>query len=164
MKNYKIVQIKEDELEQCAEVIRQGFGTVAKDFGLTTENCPTNGAFIKVERLVKDISRGNLMFGLIVDNSITGFMQLQQKSEILYELRKVTVLPKYRHFGYGKIMLDYAKKVVKEHGGTKITIGIIEENVELKEWYKENGFIHTGTTRFDHLPFTVGFMEMDINQ
>jgi hypothetical protein len=48
---------------------------------------------------------------------------------------------------------------VKELGGHKISIGIIEENTVLKRWYSNNGFIHLGTKTFDHLPFTVGFME-----
>ena len=30
----------------------------------------------------------------------------------------------------------------------------------LKAWYQSQGFIHTGTKTFDHLPFTVGFMEL----
>ena len=42
---------------------------------------------------------------------------------------------------------------------------IIEENPtyeELKEWYEKIGFVHTGTQKFEHLPFTVGFMEIEI--
>jgi hypothetical protein len=43
--------MQDDEVEQCVDVIRQGFGTVASDFGLTVENCPSNGAFMNAERL-----------------------------------------------------------------------------------------------------------------
>jgi hypothetical protein len=38
-------------------------------------------------------------------------------------------------------------------------IGIIEESTILKNWYIENGFIHTGTKRYEHLPFTSGYLE-----
>lgn len=38
------------------------FLTVAEEFGLTEENCSTNGAFIKRERLVFEREKGNLMF------------------------------------------------------------------------------------------------------
>lgn len=44
----------------------------------------------------------------------------------------------------------------------KIKIGIVEENTILKEWYEKIGFVHTGTKKFEHLPFTVGFMEIEI--
>jgi len=43
-----------------------------------------------------------------------------------------------------------------------ITIGIIEENTRLKEWYKAYGFVHTGTKKFEHMPFTAGFMELNV--
>ena len=40
-----------------------------------------------------------------------------------------------------------------------IKIGIIEESTVLKNWYISNGFVHTGTKKFDHLPFTSGYLE-----
>ena len=43
-----------------------------------------------------------------------------------------------------------------------ITIGILEENKVLKEWYIKNGFVCNGTRKFEHLPFTVGFMSCKI--
>ena len=53
----------------------------------------------------------------------------------------------------------YAKNKVKLLGGSKIKIGIIEESTILKNWYIENGFVHTGIKKFDHLPFTSGYLE-----
>ena len=66
------------------------------------------------------------------------------------------------HFGHGKELLDFCKDKVRIFGGTKITIGIVEENAVLKNWYTSNGFVHVGTKGFDHLPFSVGFMEWGI--
>jgi len=43
--------IREVQLERCAAVIRESFATVAKDFGLTEQNCPDHTSFIEVERL-----------------------------------------------------------------------------------------------------------------
>ncbi len=39
---------------------------------------------------------------------------------------------------------------------------IIEENTVLKNWYIANGFVHTGTKKFDHLPFTTGYLEWKV--
>lgn len=36
-----------------------------------------------------------------------------------------------------------------------------EENTILKTWYAANGFVHTGTKKFKHLPFTTGYMEWE---
>ena len=55
--------------------------------------------------------------------------------------------------------MDYSKRTL---GASKIKIGIIEENIILKEWYKNFGFTHTAAKKFDHLPFTVKFMELEI--
>ncbi|WP_297423159.1 GNAT family N-acetyltransferase [Clostridium sp.] len=129
---------------------------------MTIENCPTNGAFIKVDRLIADKNKGNLMYSINVDDKIVGFMQLEKKSYEHYELEKITVLQEYRHFGYGKKLLEFAKKIVKELNGKIISIGIIEENTILKQWYQKNGFVHKGTKEFEFLPFKVGFMEIII--
>ena len=52
-----------------------------------------------------------------------------------------------------------AKNAVISMGGSVIKIGIIEESSVLKNWYIANGFVHTGTKKFDHLPFTSGYLE-----
>ena len=56
-------------------------------------------------------------------------------------------------------MLNFAKETVKNLGGNTIKIGIIEESTVLKEWYIANGFVHISTKKFDHLPFTSGYLE-----
>jgi ribosomal protein S18 acetylase RimI-like enzyme len=74
-------------------------------------------------------------------------------------MNDVSVLPEYRHLGYGKALLNFCKSKIKEFGGNKIEIGIIEENTKLKNWYAENGFVHTGTREYEDLQFIVGHME-----
>jgi ribosomal protein S18 acetylase RimI-like enzyme len=163
MENIIIRRMQEDEIEWCAAVIRKGFGTVARSFGLTIENCPTNGAFMKTERLKEDWEKGKDMYVLLSDNLIIGFMELEKKEESRVELQKLTVLLKYRHYGYGRRLIEYAKQRAKELDAEAMTIGIIEENTVLKDWYLKNGFLHNGTHVFEHLPFTVGFLSMKID-
>lgn len=154
--------VKEGELKECARVIREGFGTVAKDFHLTVENCATNGAFMTDERLRGEFEAGKPMFADWEDGEIAGFYELGDQGirdgVHIVELEKITVIPKFRHLGIGKKLIANAKEQVKSLGGDVMTIGIIEENTVLKKWYMENGFEHNGTRKFEHLPFTVGFM------
>jgi len=157
-----IREVRVDEFESCADVIRQSFATVAAEFDLTEQNCPTNGAFLCAERLAADRCRGNIMAGLFVNGEPAGFAELSQKEGGAYELGKLAVLPRYRHKGYGARLLEWARVTVRERGGNRITIGIIEENTVLKDWYAEHGFVHTGTHIFPRLPFTVGFMELEL--
>ncbi|MHB1483358.1 MAG: GNAT family N-acetyltransferase [Saccharofermentanales bacterium] len=147
---------------EYSEVIRQSFDTVAKDFNLTKENCPRHPSFYTNNDLENKINANYFPFGYFIDNKFVGFVSLNDKGNGVFSLNNLAVLPEYRHLGIGKILLEFCKDRVKEHGGNKIEIEIIENNAALRSWYSKNGFVHIGTKKFDHLPFTVGFMEMEV--
>ena len=153
------------DLPRAAEMIRASFASVAREFGITKENCPRHTSFITVEELEAGLDRGWLPFGLYglsADGqwpSLQGYVSLSEEGEGVFKLHNLAVLPERRHKGYGKQLLDFLKAKVTELGGNKITLGMIEENTVLKAWYAANGFVHTGTKKFPHLPFTVGFFE-----
>jgi ribosomal protein S18 acetylase RimI-like enzyme len=157
-----IKRIEESELQVCLEVIHRSFKTVADEFGLTSKNCPTNGAFMPLTRLRDDYKENKLMYGLYSDNKMIGYMQLSNKGDRLFELEKLSVLPDHRHKGYGMKLLDYSKAEAADHLGIAIKIGIIDNNLKLKNWYIENGFVYTGEGIYPHLPFKVGFMTFKI--
>ena len=151
--------VQEQELPLCLAVIRESFATVAAAFGLTEQNCPTHTSFMNLEQLQKHFEWGWKMFGLWKDGRLVGFYALSDEGAGRFELHNLAVLPDYRHLGCGKRLLDDAKSRVTALGSEKITIGIIEEHTVLKNWYMRNGFVPTGTRKFDHLPFTAGFLE-----
>lgn len=102
-----IIQItKKESLPECLDVIHRSFKTVADEFCLYHEE------------------------------KIVGYMSLSKESDTTYELHNLAVLPEYRHNGFGKSLLDYAKQTVKSLGGNIIKIGIIEESTILKKWYE----------------------------
>ena len=156
-----IRQLEESDLSLAAEVIRKSFATVAAEFGLTEQNCPNHTSFITADKLHNHIEMGWLMFGLYENERLVGYVSLSNKNDGVYELHNLAVLPDNRHKGYGKQLLDFCKVKVNELGGSKITIGIIEEHTVLKNWYAANGFVHIGIKTFANLPFTVGFMEWE---
>ena len=55
--------------------------------------------------------------------------------------------------------MDFVFNYVKAQGAKKVSIGIVDENSVLKNWYKLYGFIETGLKQYEHLPFAVCFME-----
>ena len=161
MHDFIIREVQESELEKCVEVIRKSFATVAAEFNLTQENCPTNGAFLTLDRLLSERQAGKLQYGLFINDELGGFVCLNKtKENHIYSLEKLAVLPEYRHNGGGLALLNFAKEKVKSFGGEKITIGIIEENIILREWYLHNGFVHTDTIIIPSVPFTVEFMKV----
>ena len=149
---------RQDDLKNCLSVIRESFQTVAEEFGLTRENCPKHTSFLPLSYLETQTKWGWHMFALYAGKRMIGYMSLSKESDGVYELHNLAVLPEFRHRGFGKTLLDHAKETVKAMGGSKIKIGIIEESIVLKDWYIANGFVHTGTKKFDHLPFTSGYL------
>lgn len=157
----KQVENKE-QLNICLDIIRSSFITVVEEFGLSENNCPSHTAFMTIDKLQKQFDDGRPMFLFYQDDISVGYFSLAKCSNEEWELINLAVLPEYRHFGIGKALVDYAVTTVKNNGGNKISIGIIEENIKLKNWYLKYGFNHILTRNFEHLPFTVGFMELNL--
>ena len=155
----KIKEVEKSELKECLEVIHQSFETVGAEFGLTKENCPKHTSFIPLSFLETQKNWGWRMYALYAGEKMIGYMSLSKESGDTFELHNLAVLPAYRHHGFGKLLIDHAKDVVKALGGRVIKIGMIEESTVLKNWYIANGFIHTGTKKYEQLPFTSSYLE-----
>ena len=155
----KIKSLSLGHLPEYAEVVRQSFATSARDYCLTRENCPDHWSFITNDKLSNKFTDGYYPFGLFIDNKIIGFVALSDKGEGVYEMNTLSILPEYRHLGYGKTLLDYCKNKCVEFGGNKIVISLADTDNVLKQWYIANGFVHTGTKKFENLPLPVGYME-----
>ena len=154
--------VSEAELGNSVNVIRESFITVANQFQLTRENAHTNAAFIKVEDLLKMKEKDVHLFGVFKDEIQIGFFTVEKNDNDLCYLNKLAVLPGYRHNGYGTKMLDFVFEYVKRAGEGKISIGIINENLVLKNWYIQNGFTETAVKNYPHLPFEVCLMEKNV--
>ena len=149
----------ETELETSVKVIADSFATVAAEFKLTKENCHTHHSFITLKQLTEMKRKGLKLFGLFVEGAQVGFVAVEKKKDKIFNLEKLAVLPEYRHKGYGGELVEFVLNSVKDAGGKKLTIGIIDEHTVLKQWYVAKGFNQTARTKFEHLPFTVCFME-----
>lgn len=150
-----------EQLNICLDIIHKSFKTVADELNLTKDNCPSHTAFMPIEKLISQFDNDTPMFLYQLNDSFVGYFSLSVNDDSV-ELNNLAVLPEYRHLGIGKELVDYAITYSKNTiGASKISIGIVEENLILKEWYEKLGFVHIGTNKFKHLPFTVGFMEKD---
>lgn len=156
----KVNSIK--QLNICIDIIHKSFQTVADEMNLTKENCPSHTAFMPIEKLISQFENDTPMFLYQYNGCFVGYFSLSINDDSV-ELNNLAVLPEYRHLGIGKELVDYAITYSKNIlGANKIKIGIVEENTILKEWYEKLGFVHIGTKKFEHLPFTVGFMETEV--
>ena len=157
-----MVEIKEinnrHSIENSLKVIRDSFRTVALEFGLNEGNCPTHPSLITLDKLLELKGKAEL-FGLFLNKNQVGFVAVEKADDSVYYLDKLAVLPEYRHKSYGQQLVEFVIKYVKKRGGQKVSLGMINESTILKDWYKQLGFIEAGIKRFEHLPFTVCFMD-----
>ena len=151
-----------EQLDICLDIVHKSFQTVADDMNLTKDNCSSYTAFMPIEKLISQFENNTPMLLYQYNGCFAGYFSLSINDDSV-ELNNLAVLPEYRHLGIGKELVDYAITYSKNIlGANKIKIGIVEENTILKEWYEKIGFVHTVTQKFEHLPFTVGFMEIEI--
>lgn len=152
-----------EELAECVEVIRQSFRTVADEFGFTEENAPRFTAFATDEKRLRYhfCVEKRPMYVCLVGKKIVGYYSICVLNDTDAELNNLAVLPEYRHRGIGSMLLrDFAEKAAGI-GRKTLKLGIVEENRQLREWYEQYGFVHTGTQKFDFFPFTCGYMQKE---
>ncbi len=159
MTELEILTVRDEDIEQCAKIIRKAFINKAIEYGFTKENYPSSGAFIQAETLFNLKSKGVLMFAAWVRGKIVGYVQLAKKEEGVYSFQKFSVLPKYQQFGIGRALINFCKNKVAELGGNKISLIMVEKNEELKNFYLSNDFILVKTISDTEHPFVQAVME-----
>ena len=158
----EIREIKgEHDLKSSVKVIRDSFSTVAVEFKLTQDNCPTHPSLMSLDKLL-ELEKKARLFGLFLANMQVGFVAIEKADDTLYYMDKLAVLPEYRHKGCGRKLVEFVLDDVKEHKGERVALGMIDESEVLKNWYQQLGFKEMGTKNFEHLPFTVCFMEKSL--
>ncbi len=155
----RIAMLERGAVPAAAEVIRHAFATVAEQYGLTEENCPTNGAFLSDAVLFRDVDDGVILFGAFDGETLCGVVGLRRKGGALFHLEKLAVDPWSRRRGCGGALLRRAVEAVRQAGGGTVSIGVMYENRELVRWYERHGFVRTEIRKFAYLPFVVCFME-----
>ena len=158
---WPIRAIRESDIRQCVNVIRDSFLTVAEQFGFTEENAPRFTAFATDEGRLRSqlLGEHRPMYGFFRGDRLVGYYSLRILADHECELNNLCVLPGFRHQETGEALLLDACSRASELGCMKMNIGIVEENRVLREWYGRFGFIHTGTEKLDFFPFTCGYME-----
>lgn len=156
----------DSELSNLRFLINKAYKTVADEMKLTKENAATNPAFISEKDIIEHVRVKNLEYlGYYEKNKLIGCYALERASSLTYYLERLCVLPESRHRKIGEQLLYHSCSRVKDVlGGKEISIGIIDENTLLKEWYIQYGFEETGKKIFDHFPFNVCFLAIKLER
>jgi ribosomal protein S18 acetylase RimI-like enzyme len=154
-----IRSVSESELSECLKIIQAAYIPVAERFGLTDDNCPDSGrATLKFESLLQEYENGELMFIYCDDGRICGYLGMCRNGEVL-KIDDIVVLPAYQGKGIGSNMLSFAKNYARDCGCIKLRLGMINNNTELKNWYRKHGFETVELIQYPNAPFVTGYME-----
>ncbi len=146
------------DIDVLVGTIRGAFRDVAERFGLTKENCPKHPSNCTADWIEKDMDRGVTYFTLESDGRVAGCVALERVRPGLCNLERLAVLPDQRKRGFGKALVSHVLSEAVKHGCHEVRIGVIADQVELKDWYRRIGFVETESREFAHLPFLVSFM------
>ena len=157
--------MREEEIPVCVDLIRRSFGTVAEEFGFTEENAPRYTAFATTEQRLHWHLHEEKRPMFVYENEngdIIGYYSLLFQENNICELNNLCVAPERRHGKVGEALLLHAYETAKEAGYQVMHIGIVEENVQLWNWYEKYGAVHVGSKKHDFFPFTCGYMVKEL--
>jgi len=138
-----------------AHLIRDSYGDVAQRFNLTPQNCPKHPSNCTRDWVQKDMNRGVIYYCLDHKGTTAGCAAFEKANTEEGYLERLSVLPEYRKTGFGKALVHHVIKVARTAGISRIGIGIISKQAELKQWYEKMGFVEQEIKTFPHLPFNV---------
>lgn len=153
-----------DDFIVLAKLLNRAFAGVAEEFGLTKDNSPTNNAFISADVLRSQLT-GNREFYCYENNgNSVGFVAVERsdKEPGTFYIEKLAVDPELRRMGIGRLLMDLATDRIAALGGKRISIGLINNNIVLKNWYGKQGFREFEVKSFEHLPFDVCLMDKEV--
>ena len=109
-------QLEYSNLPLAAEVIRKSFATVAKEFGLTEQNCPNHTSFTTAEKLHTQFNLVWLMFGLYDYERLIGYVSLSRKNSL-------------SHF---TAAVEYLLFPVRRYAAVKLATFVLIERIDLR--------------------------------
>jgi ribosomal protein S18 acetylase RimI-like enzyme len=158
----KIRSCTKEDAQVLGEIIRRSFRDVAERFGLTQENAPRHPSNCTADWIRKDMERGVNYFAIENADHVVGCVALERANRDVCYLERLAVLPDHRRRGFGKAMVDHVLSEAKRLGVNCVSIGIMAEYTELKDWYRRLAFVEEGSKEFRNLPFGVTIMSYGI--
>ena len=146
------------DAESLAVLIREAFREPAARFGLTPENCPTHPSNCTVDWIADDMDRGISYYLSEANGRAAGCVALEPAVPDHWYLERLAVLPAFQGQGHGTALVRRLIAEASQGGAHYLSIGIIADDTDLKDWYLHRGFREGKTRQFKHLPFRALFM------
>jgi predicted N-acetyltransferase YhbS len=162
MMNSTIAEADRKDIPLLTRLIRASHEDVADQFHLFPSNCPTHPSFYTEDKVGKDFGKGLRYFIIKAENSPVGCVAMETAGTDTVYLERLSVLPDWRHYGFGEALVKRVFIESLRASISRVEIGIIGEHRMLENWYARLGFVKKNTVAFDHLPFTVTYMFINL--
>ena len=150
------------DITLISEMIRLSYRDVADRFKLTPANCPKHPSNYTDEWVENDFHKSVSYYILEHKGVAAGCVAIENANPDLCYLERLAVLPHARKQDLGSQLVEHVFHKARELKAKSISIGIIAEQTELKQWYQKIGFIEGAKKAFSHLPFLVTFMSYEL--
>jgi ribosomal protein S18 acetylase RimI-like enzyme len=157
-----IREVTLSEAPAVASLVRSAFASIASRFALTADNCPSHPSLCQQSWIERDLRRGAQFYLCLEHDEPVGCYGLVQSRDDAVRMEKLAVLPQNQCAGIGTALLEDAKVRAQNGGSTMMEVSVLHDNAELVAWYTRRGFTLSGTARYPHLPFMVGFLFADL--
>ena len=158
--DFSIREASLSDLKVLVQIIRESFADVALRFGLNKANCPRHPSNCTSEWVESALEKGVTYFLMAKNGAPCGCVAIERADRKVCYLERLAVLPKYRKCGCGRALVDYALSWAWRDGGSRVEIGIISDDLDLKAWYRRVGFVGKKRGSFSPPPLGGGVMAL----
>lgn len=146
------------DMDTISLIIKESNKDVAEAFDINETNCPNHPSFYNIDRVRADFERNEEYFLFKKRDINIGCIALEKPRPDVIYLNRLSVLPEYRCNGVGESLVNFVIDYAKQKKVERVSIGIIDEHTNLKNWYLKLGFVEGEKKSFSHLPFEVRYM------
>lgn len=145
-----------EDLHKLQELSHETFNETFKD-----QNSPENmQAYLErafnEEKLEKELSNPDSQFYFVLfHNEAAGYLkvnvndaQTEKMGRESLEIERIYVKSQFQKHGLGKVLLNKAVEIAKEHDKKKVWLGVWEMNEKAIAFYHKLGFVKTGAHSF----------------
>ncbi len=155
-----ISPVKKEDLHTCLEIMALGYENIAVQFGMTEDNCPYRGRTrLPYCVLEEEYNGGCLMYTYVHGGELAGFLSMREEEHKMH-LHDIVILPAYQNNGFGSRLMQFAKEEAQRRNCTSIVLGMVHDNIPLRNWYGQMGFHTVKLEKFEKVDYTVGIMEL----
>jgi N-acetylglutamate synthase-like GNAT family acetyltransferase len=152
----------ENDMTTLVDLIRRSFAEVAERENLNEADHPRCTSFYTKQRMQEDFEKGLQYFILEQHEKAIGCVAMEIGSPDVCYLMRLAVLPEYRKQNHGEKLVRYLLDQARQVGAKEVKIGILDNADRLKKWYEQLGFVQFKTQKYDHLPFLVASLSIDV--